>query len=223
MNFLKGKLNSDHPYGLGSGMRMRRHAFFLSLLDSLPGSLSILDIGGTEIFWTFLGFSALPQIRITLFNQRRQNVTSPQIASMVGDATDMKELQDQSFDIIFSNSVLEHVGGFEAQNRMAKEVMRVGKRFFIQTPNYWFPVEPHFLFPGFQWLPVFLRIQLIQHFDLGWHRKTSDPDQARALIDHNRLLTKQELIILFPQAKLYEELFLGLVKSFIAYGGWGQS
>jgi 2-polyprenyl-3-methyl-5-hydroxy-6-metoxy-1,4-benzoquinol methylase len=194
--------------------------FFLELINSIPGSLNILDVGGTELYWKSLGFTASSRIQITLLNLVREKVTSLHMASIAGNATDMKELKDQSFDIVFSNSVIEHVGHFEAQRCMAREVMRVGKKYFIQTPNYWFPMEPHFLFPGFHWLPQSIRIWLVKNFNLGWVRKTANTEQARDLIDHHRLLSKQEFIKLFPGAKIYEEKILGLVKSYIAYGGW---
>lgn len=57
----------------------------------------------------------------------------------------MKQFQDNEFDAVFSNSVIEHVGDYEAQRQMANEIMRVGKRYFVQTPNFYFPIEPHIL------------------------------------------------------------------------------
>jgi 2-polyprenyl-3-methyl-5-hydroxy-6-metoxy-1,4-benzoquinol methylase len=220
MNFLKGILHSYHANGLGMKMRTRRHTFFLKLLQSIPNPINILDVGGNELYWQTMGFTGSSRIRITLLNLNKENISSANMQSIVGNAIDLKELKDQSFEIVFSNSVIEHVGDFEAQRGMAKEVMRIGKRYFIQTPNYWFPMEPHFLFPGFQWFPVSMRVWLVRHFDLGWYDKISDPEQARDLINHNRLLTKQEFKKLFPQAKLHEEKIFGLVKSFIAYDGW---
>lgn len=68
---------------------------------------------------------------------------------MKGDATNLSQYSDKSFDIVFSNSVIEHLYTKENQISMAKEVNRVGKNYFIQTPNYWFPIEPHWVFPSF--------------------------------------------------------------------------
>lgn len=79
------------------------------------------------------------------------------ISSVSGDATDLREYEDKSFNLVFSNSVIEHVGDFTAQRKMAKEMMRVGKHCYLQTPNRYFPLEPHFLFPCFQFLPIRLR------------------------------------------------------------------
>lgn len=223
IELLKDIFYSRHPNGLGARLRRRRHAFFLSLIRSVPRPLTILDIGGTERYWRLLGFSASEQVRITLFNLKPQLVSSPYMKSMTGNAAEMKQFGDQSYEIVFSNSVIEHLEGREAQTRMAGEVMRVGKRYFIQTPNYWFPLEPHFLVPGFQWLPADLRVWAIRHFALGWYPKIPDLAMARSQINHVCLLKKSELSSLFPEACIYEEKILGLTKSFIAYGGWGST
>nr|WP_246715217.1 class I SAM-dependent methyltransferase [Aestuariivirga litoralis] len=61
---------------------------------------------------------------------------------------------DQSFDVVHSSAVLEHVGSFENQVRMMAECARVCRRgFFITTPNRWFPVEFHTVLPFVHWLP----------------------------------------------------------------------
>lgn len=166
MSLLKRLANNTHPSGFGTRMRQKRHAFFIDLLSSLPHPITILDLGGTELYWKTMGSLDSQDIQITLLNSGKIKTTRQNITSVVGDATRMDIFEDQSFDVVFSNSVIEHVGDFENQNRMAKEVTRIGKRYFVQTPNYWFPIEPHFLLPGFQWLPVSLRAWLIQHFDL---------------------------------------------------------
>ena len=148
-------------------MRRRRFQFFLGLLDTVPRPISILDVGGTANFWQRMGFVE-HDARITLLNIDPTPLPSAHFRAVIGDATDMRQFPDQVFDVVFSNSVIEHVGDFEQQRRMANEVQRVGRRYFLQTPNYYFPIEPHFLFPGFQWLPRDLRVALIQHLSLGW-------------------------------------------------------
>ena len=60
---------------------------------------------------------------------------------------------DQSFDIAFSNAVLEHVGNSESQAFFIREACRVAKRVFITTPNRWFPIEPHTTVPLLHYLP----------------------------------------------------------------------
>ena len=220
MNLLKRLADNTHPGGLGTRMRKKRHAFFVGLIQSLHKPLKILDVGGTELYWKAMELPETLEFKVVLLNLEKHDVFSKGFISVVGNATDMKEMEDQSFDVVFSNSVIEHVGDLQAQRRMANEVTRIGKRYFIQTPNFWFPMEPHFLVPGFQWLPRALRVWLIRHFNLGWHKRITDLEQARDLVDHTRLLTKKEFQSLFPDAKLYEEKIFGLTKSFILYNGW---
>jgi hypothetical protein len=137
------------------------------------------------------------------------------------DRADRKlQADDRSFDIVFSNSVIEHVGDHHDQLRMAEEVRRVGKRYFVQTPNKYFPIEPHFLFPFFQFLPLGLRVRLMQNFHLGWFPKTPERQKAREIVTGIRLLDRCEFRSLFPDATIYDEKVLGITKSFVAYAGW---
>jgi hypothetical protein len=205
---------------LATGMRRKRFALFLSLLERVPPPVSILDVGGTQNFWERMGLNEHSRIHVTLLNIQPQQLAHPGFSAMIGDATNMSNIADQAFDVVFSNSVIEHVGDFTQQKRMADEVKRVGRRYFLQTPNYYFPIEPHFLFPGFQWLPVHLRVFLITHFSLGWSRRISDVEQARKLVENTRLLRKRQLLQLFPGATLFEERLFGLVKSFVVYERW---
>lgn len=109
------------------------------------------------------------------------------------------------------------MGGVSDQKKMADEVMRVGKYYFIQTPNRYFPIEPHFVFPFFQFLPIQIRVWLVQKFSLGWYPKIKNPQKAMSEVNSISLLTRGELSRLFPGAKIYDEIFCGLKKSFIAY------
>ncbi|HVF41037.1 MAG TPA: methyltransferase domain-containing protein [Gemmatimonadaceae bacterium] len=213
---------ADNSDGRSLATRLRRSRFelFLSLLSTVPGHAEILDIGGTQEFWDLMGIDELRDARVTLLNIEHQRVTSPQFVSAVGDARSMPQFADKSFDVVFSNSVIEHVGDYSAQRRMANEVMRVGRRFFVQTPNRRFPLEPHFLFPWFQYLPSSVRAQMLNRFNLGWYKRIPDLETARAEVDSIQLLTRRKFAALFPGAVVYVEKFAGLPKSFVVYGGW---
>jgi SAM-dependent methyltransferase len=200
-----------------TSMRRKRFKFFLELLAAVPRPLSILDVGGTQDFWEHMAFTAEPGVQITILNLDPQAVKFANFTSVVGDATNLSLFADDSFDVVFSNSVIEHVGDSRQQHRMAREVDRVGKRYFVQTPNYFFPVEPHYHFPGFQWLPLELRARLLRQFDLGWAKRAATVEEARQSVGSIRLLRKRELLSLFPYANLYEEKIFGLTKSFVAY------
>ena len=216
---------ADHRKGdtLATRLRRERFSLFKSLVASVPRPLSILDVGGTQPFWEGMGFIGDDDVRITLLNLSKVEVDYPSFTSVAGDARDMSEFKDKQFDVVFSNSVIEHVGTRHDQQRMAREVMRLGQRYFVQTPNRFFPIEPHFLFPFFQFLPLRLRVFLVSHFDMGWHTKAANRREAVELASSIRLLTERELRGMFPGAKIFREKFLGLNKSFIAYDGWRKT
>ncbi len=205
-------------------IRNQRINFFKSLVNSLPIPIKILDIGGRVSFWESTGFlnKENKNIEITILNISAAEIgsTHPKIKQIIGDARNLAQFAVNEFDVVFSNSVIEHVGNYGEQSCMANELMRVGKRYFIQTPNRYFLVEPHFVFPLFQFLPIWLRAWLLTHFSLGWYNKTSDYQKARELVTEIRLLNHREFINLFPGAKLYEEKIFGFTKSFVAYYGW---
>lgn len=188
----------------------------LFLSSSNTKKVRILDIGGTQEFWE-PHKSNLKNCAITILNLIKIPVTLPNFISVIGDARDMKQFKDKEFDLVFSNSVIEHVGNWEDQKKMAKEIQRVGKRYFIQTPNYYFPIEPHFFFPFFQLLPLRIKIFLIRHFTLGWRSQTKAYTKAIKAVNSIRLLKKQELQLLFPMGKVFEEKIVWLTKSFVIY------
>lgn len=200
-----------------TAMRRQRFGFFLELLANVPRPLSILDIGGTQGFWERMQFIDARGVKITILNLEPQPVRYDIFTSIVGDATNLSLFATGSFDVVFSNSVIEHVGDHDRQNSMAREIERVGRRYFVQTPNYFFPIEPHYLFPGFQWLPLQARAWLLNHFNLGWNKRSPTLEQARQSVGSVRLLRKRELMHLFPQANLYEEKVFGMTKSFVVY------
>lgn len=213
-----GKVESGWS-GVATDLRRKRFNLFKSLVGSLSRPLNILDIGGTIKFWEQVGFTN-EDFKITVLNIRSYEVPYPNFTSVVGDARNMKEFHDKEFDIVYSNSVIEHVGTFEQQRQMANEVQRVGKRYFLQTPNRYFPIEPHFVFPFFQFLPLKARTSIAAHWRNGWGWKMKNREKGTRYVSSVRLLTKKELKRLFPGATIYKEKYLGLTKSFIVYNGW---
>ena len=218
---LKKMVDNRDQRSLAVQFRRRRFAFFQSLLSHLERPVRILDVGGTETYWKMMEVKAGDQVFITLLNLTQIDVSLPNVTSIAGDARAIMA-EDASFDVVFSNSVIEHVGIYQDQLQMAKEVRRVGKRYFVQTPNRYFPLEPHFLFPLFQFLPINIRVLLLQNFKLGWFSKTPDKVKAREIVETIRLLDKREFLSLFPKAQIYEEKIFGMTKSFVAYEGWGE-
>jgi hypothetical protein len=211
----------DNTDGNSVSTRLRRQRFdiLLGMIQALPRPVKILDIGGSQSYWEMMVMAdALNQdLQITLLNTALQPVTFSNFTVVVGDGRAMPEFSDRQFDIVFSNSTIEHVGDLTDQKQMADEVRRVGKKYYIQTPNLFFPIEPHFVFPLFQFLPIATRAWLIQHFNLGWYNKISDYQKALSEVKSIRLLRKTEFKQFFPDAVIFEEKLFGMVKSFVAY------
>lgn len=130
----------------------------------------------------------------------------PNVTLLKGDATKLP-YSDGEFDVAFSNSVIEHMAP-ASQVAFASEVRRVARRYYVQTPNYWFPVEPHYHLPGFQFLPEESRRWLNSRFTLGW--------QPKGAWEPIHLLDERSLQLLFPDASIEAERLLGLKKSLMA-------
>jgi SAM-dependent methyltransferase len=205
------------PNSLASRLRAKRHEWFRSLISNLPRPLTVLDVGGTETVWEIIGFVNQPDIQITIINIEPSETSYNNISLVVGDARDMRQFRDHQFDVVYSNSVIEHVGDLVDMRRMAREIQRVGKRFFLQTPNRYFPIEPHFVFPFFQFLPRPVQIALVQKFTLGWVERQPEKKYAERAVDSIRLLSSSDMRGLFADAKLEKERLLGITKSLIAY------
>ncbi len=94
-------------------------------------------------------------------------------------------------------------------------------RYFVQTPNRHFPIEPHFFFPGFQFLPRRIQIGLVRRFALGYHEALPDTAEATAAVEEIRLLSAREVRRLFPEGRIHRERVIGMTKSFVVHGGWG--
>ncbi len=131
----------------------------------------------------------------------------------------MRDFKDGDFEVVFSNSVIEHLSDFPSQHAMANEVSRVGQRYWVQTPNRYFPLEAHSLVPFFQFLPKASQVSLAGRYRPGWYRGLPAEDAMReaALI---RLLSAHELTSLFPGCVVWRERILGATKSLVAYKGF---
>lgn len=118
---------------------------------------------------------------------------------------------DQSFDLVFSNAVLEHTGNTESQRQFLSEICRVGRAFFVTTPNRWFPVEHHTGLPFLHYLPPRTYRRLLRR---TWLRYWADEQ-------HLNILTARSLRALFPPTVAPEvrtvSLF-GIPSNLIAFG-----
>lgn len=193
--------------------RRRRLARFQAVMQ--PGTeTTILDVGGFPACWPE---NACPA-HVTCINLDRTTgfVETPRRRMLHGDGCAL-EFGNQSFDIGFSNSVIEHLGTWENQQKFAAEVRRVGGRLWVQTPARWFFIEPHLIAPFIHWLPKRWQRPLLRWFTVwGWLTKPT-PAQVDAFLAEVRLLTYAEMQALFPDCRIECEKFLWLLtKSYIA-------
>ena len=193
----------------------------MALLRPLPKPIRIIDVGGTVPFWAQIG--SIEDFEVTIVNLFPQESEHPRVRAVVGDARDLSAFGDGSFDVAFSNSVIEHLPRLEDQCRVAAELRRVGRRIWLQTPNRRFPLEPHFLFPFFQYLPISARVFLLRRMDLGWFKREPDAAAARRMVESIRLMTAGELRACLPGGRILTERFLGLPKSFVVLDGWSEA
>jgi SAM-dependent methyltransferase len=218
--------NYTRPNSFGSRLRARRIKPLIKMIDDVyirNGSCTILDIGGTKAYWNILtkDFLQSRKIQVHLLNIEDRNSGDASGDGEIfryirGDACDDLSYADFHFDICHSNSVIEHVGDWERMVSFAENVRRLAPRYFVQTPNYWFPIEPHCVTPFFQYMPKPFRLFLVQKFALGNWEKAKNVDEAVRIVESARLLNRAMMGSLFPDGRLTIERFFGLPKSIIA-------
>lgn len=186
--------------------RMRRFAQAIQLGDE-----TILDVGGTPAYWSYLEARS----RIILLNRRSASVPAPRFTVVQADGCALP-FADRSVPIVFSNSVIEHVGDDAAQSAFAAELRRVGNKLWVQTPAWIFPVEPHFIGLFVHWLPVAWRKRVVRWATVwGWVSRVTQ-EQADSLVDEIRLLTYADMQRLFPDCEILVERFCFWPKAYIA-------
>ena len=218
--WLFGRARSPEDAVYRNAFRVRRMAKLVELIDGViahKGSCAILDLGGAYPYWDGLrAVWAGRNVAVTLVNMYPQTVDDPAFTTMIGDACDLSSVSDNAFDIVHSNSVIEHVGSWFDKRRMAAEIHRLAPIHFVQTPNYWFPLEPHFRAPIIHWLPRPLQRRWVMSRKLGFFNRARDLDEAYRTLADSTLLDEAEMRALFPDSTLLRERFLFLVKSFTA-------
>jgi len=186
-----------------SRFRSRRAAEFIKRLHVHTGSV-VLDVGGEPYFWE----SFPVECKVVCLNVHPMVSSFERIRVETYSGATFP-YSDKEFEIVFSNSVIEHVGDFNAQKHFAAEIARVGKHYWLQVPNFFFPYEPHAHLPFFQFLPANIRMSVLTK----WRRAGYGLDDMLSV----RLLTARELKYLFPGCQLYRERFAGFTKSLCAY------
>jgi hypothetical protein len=200
--------------------RRRRFGLVLNLVDRILSTqrrCRILDVGGAPEYWENVrDIIGQRKCHVTLLNLTSYSVDSTFYTSLVGDGRDLSWLAARSFDLVHSNSVIEHVGRWQDMKAMAHEVRRLAPSYFVQTPYFWFPIEPHCATAFFHWVPRSIRVSMLMRRPRWNWGQAPDVDTAMQLIESAVLLDYQMLAALFPDAVIHQERFFGLTKSLIA-------
>lgn len=178
--------------------RTQRMLDMIQLLN-LPEKCRVIDLGGMGYVWELFDHD----FDITLVNLPDGNPTaefdSNRFTCVTGDACDLaNQFADNSFDLAFSNSVIEHVGDETRQQQFANEIKRLAKAYWVQTPSSKFPFEIHTGKP------------------LYWQRRKLMGKELR-LSPHLCVLTRRQMKDLFTDGQVYTEKLLGFEKSYTMY------
>lgn len=222
-SLVKHITNYDNSRSLGSRFRAKRIAPLLQLIDLVfqeQGCVNIIDVGGTANYWNIVPRQYLDShnVTVTIVNlpETKRPANFGPFIFHHGDGCNLLDFGDKSFDIAHSNSVIEHVGDWGRMIQFSGELRRLARRYFVQTPNYWFPVEPHCMTPFFHWLPRPIRVWLIRHFSLGYWSRASSVDEAVRAVDSARLLDINMFRELFGDSEVLTERLAFFIKSFVA-------
>ena len=218
-----------NPNSLRSKIRRKRLKHLKGLITEIISrenisTINICDIGGTYRYWLIFPFDEFQNINfiITLINLEKivsseeskfrqlLNYSNVKLNSEIGNGCDMSHKSDNFYHLSHSNSVIEHVGNWREIKKFASETKRVGKYHFIQTPNYWFPIEPHYFLPFVHYFPRPIHTKLLMLF------KKKNFDEATSKFEDNRMLSKSEFRFAYPDSTFITERFYGLGKSYIA-------
>ena len=175
--------------------------------------MSVIDLGGTVESWLR---APVRPASVHVVNLEPETVdVCPWIRADQADACNLPVyIRKGDYDIVL-NSVIEHVGGYAQRMRFADAVHELAERHWVQTPYRYFPVEPHWLFPGFQFLPLTVRGELSRDagrwFTLSHEAERKDSEPLWRL-SYLAVLMK----LLFPHSIIRLERVFGTVKSLIA-------
>jgi hypothetical protein len=207
----------DAPGSIGAQMRARRWDLVSSSFPDMA-TMSVLDLGGTVEWWRRAPVRPKDVTVLNLFEPGESDESW--LLPVTGDACRAREALEvagapTSYDVVFSNSLLEHVGGHAQRAAFAREVHALAPRSWVQTPYRYFPLEPHWLFPGLQFMPMAARSRLAARWPLA-HSRPESREAAMSEVQWTELVGVAELRAYFPDAHIHHERVGGLTKSLVA-------
>lgn len=212
------------PDSTSNKFRAARVARLKTLIDKALQEKShcrVLDIGGTYNFWHIwrdqIDWTRTEVVCVNLDPEHFETGKDETRISMIkGNACDLHNIKDGEFDVAFSNSVIEHVGRWSDMKNMARETRRVAKRYLLQTPYFWFPIEPHARTPFLHWLPESWAYRIVMARKCGYWTKAKTVSDAVEAVQSAVMLDGRQVAELFPDARIERERFLGITKALMA-------
>jgi hypothetical protein len=205
--------DASSPRSLSGLMRARRWGELLGRFPALR-DMRVLDLGGLVGVWER---APVAPREVTVLNIFEQDAGAKWIRTVVGDACELPDrLRGQRWDLVYCNSVIEHVGGHWRREALAESIHALGEHHWVQTPYRYFPIEPHWLFPGFQFLPVRARAEVTVRWPFGNYRGVHELEHAVEWTLVTELLSRTEMERYFPRSEIVSESIGPLVKSLIA-------
>lgn len=210
---------------LSARARARR---FGMLLDRFPelAQMRVLDLGGEPHTWRAAPVRPREVVLLNLgWQTGRQEAElgddGAWMSVVAGDAcAPPASLRRERFDLVFSNSVIEHVGGHARRRAFAAAVHDLAPAHWVQTPNRYFPLEPHWVCPGFQFLPPRAQARVMRHWPVGnYSARAWTREEALRLVLGTELVSETQMRFYFPASDILHERFAGLTKSLIAVAG----
>lgn len=206
----------DAPDSFGARYRARRWTWLTQTFPQLD-SMAVIDLGGTVESWLR---APVRPASVHIVNLEDPPGDLPDwVRADHADACELPEsILSGAYDMVMSNSVIEHVGGHVRRQMFADAVHRLADRHWVQTPYRYFPIEPHWVCPGFQFLPLAARATVAQHWPLV-HTKPEDRQKALRDAMSVELASRTEMRMYFPDSEIRSEKVAGLTKSLIAVKG----
>lgn len=206
-----------------------RSALLRQRLGGIKRPVRVVDLGGTRGMWDRWGFSASDGLLITLANNHEYDRVGrdekvEDAGYFMRENVDIRSLDPsyyERFDLVFSNSMLEHLYDRKHQQLVARSIVACGKPYFIQVPNRNSIVDPHFphpLVPFFGAWPRSLQARALCLSGLRGGKRMPSVESALKRLENYVPLARSDLTDLFPNARIYTERLAGIPMSLVAIG-----